>query len=106
MFVKYGETVLGGFLLIPLAGSLVRYTGCLWRGPGGQLIPVLYDRLDLFEYPQGYPVPLCSVMIVLLVLDDLVTLPSLPPLECRQAGQRGKGSSMRNFSWENAIMRH
>lgn len=34
------------------------------------------------NYPKGYPVPLCDVMmIVLLVLDDLVTLPGLPPLE-------------------------
>lgn len=34
------------------------------------------------NYPKGYPVPLCGmVMIVLLVLDDLVTLPGLPPLE-------------------------
>lgn len=34
------------------------------------------------NYPKGYPVPLCNMMmIVLLVLDDLVTLPGLPPLE-------------------------
>jgi len=42
------------------------------------------------NYPKGYPVPLCDVMmIVLLVLDDLVTLPGLPPLEKeRDEGKR------------------
>lgn len=34
------------------------------------------------NYPKGYPVPLCVVMmIILLVLNDLVTLPDLPPLK-------------------------
>lgn len=37
------------------------------------------------NYPKGYPVPLCDVMmIVLLVLDDLVTLPGLPPLKKKE----------------------
>jgi len=42
------------------------------------------------NYPKGYPVPLCDVMmIVLLVLDDLITLPGLPPLEKeRDEGKR------------------
>lgn len=106
MSLEYGEAVLGGFLLIPLAGR-VRYTRRIRRGRRGQLVPVLYDRFYLLEYPKGYPVPLCDVMvIVLLVLDDLVTLPGLPPLERRQAGQRGERPSVRNFSRENAIVRH
>lgn len=36
------------------------------------------------NYPYGYPGPLCDMMIVLLVLDDLVTLPDLPSLENKE----------------------
>lgn len=41
------------------------------------------------NYPKGYPVPLCDVMmIIFLMLDDLVTLPGLPPLENKRRRKR------------------